>query len=323
VNRDLVDQLDAYFSQVDERQGPVTADQIAEVIDKVHALPPAPVPVRQRPRVWVAAAAAALVLVAIGVAPLLVGSQDADTPPATEATVATTAPTTTTPSTAAARAQGAVFDSAEHDLCKWFDSDEITEIVSDAYAAAGATTLPDSFGAGHPSTYPPFTCGWATEETDMGSAGWDGTGYYFLLVSMDPLRYPAVDPVLGTLSGGEVSVTEETESRSQGQWVDDSYEPPDTVSDGLSLVGAHARDLGAWTPPGPPARWLFIDQMVQVEGRSEIYLSISVISNPPLEFTSGSKAHRLVDVGLAIADTLLQRLNWLPSSNPTENGGNP
>ena len=80
MNRDLVDQLDAYFSQVDERQGPVTADQIAEVIDQVHALPPAPVPVRQRPRVWVAVAAAAAVLVAIGIVPLLVGSQDTTTP---------------------------------------------------------------------------------------------------------------------------------------------------------------------------------------------------------------------------------------------------
>jgi hypothetical protein len=38
-----------------------------------------------------------------------------------------------------------------------------------------------------------------------------------------------------------------------------------------------------------------------------------VTSDPPLEFTSGSWSRRLVDVGLTIADTLLQRLNWLPA----------
>jgi len=84
--------LDAYFTEVDERQGPVTADQVAAALSNVHELPPpAPVPIRQRPKVWVAAAAAAAVVVAIGVVPLLVGSRDTDSPPATESPVSTTA----------------------------------------------------------------------------------------------------------------------------------------------------------------------------------------------------------------------------------------
>ena len=98
-------QLDTYFSEVDELQGAVSADQVAAVLSNVHELPPpVPVPVRQRPRVWIAAAAAAAVVVAIGVVPLLVGSRDTDSPPATEAPVSTTAglvtpiePTTPTP----------------------------------------------------------------------------------------------------------------------------------------------------------------------------------------------------------------------------------
>ena len=35
MSRDLLHQLDAYFSEVDERQGPVTVDQVTNVMDKV------------------------------------------------------------------------------------------------------------------------------------------------------------------------------------------------------------------------------------------------------------------------------------------------
>ena len=88
MNRDLVYQLDAYFSEVDERQGPVTVDEVTDVLGRVHELPPpAPVRVRQRPKVWVAAAAAAAVLIAIGIVPLVVGSQDTETSPAEGRTV--------------------------------------------------------------------------------------------------------------------------------------------------------------------------------------------------------------------------------------------
>lgn len=84
-------QLDAYFTEVDERQGPVTADQVGAVLNNVHELPPpAPAPIRQRPKVWVAATAAVAVVVAIGVVPMLVNSQGTDSPPATEALVSTT-----------------------------------------------------------------------------------------------------------------------------------------------------------------------------------------------------------------------------------------
>ena len=97
MNHDLMHQIDAYFTEIDERQSPVTPDQVADVMGTVHTLPAKLVPVHQRPRVWVAVAAAAAVLVAIGVVPLLVGSRDAATSPETEPPVATTVPTTEPP----------------------------------------------------------------------------------------------------------------------------------------------------------------------------------------------------------------------------------
>ena len=100
MSRDLLHQLDAYFSEVDERQGPVTVDQVTNVMDRVRELPaPAPLRVRQRPKVWVAAAAAVMVVAAVGVVPLIVGSQDTDTPSGTEPPVSTAA--TPVPTTAA------------------------------------------------------------------------------------------------------------------------------------------------------------------------------------------------------------------------------
>lgn len=118
MSRDVLSQLEAYFAGVDEQQGPVTEAQIADAAVKVRELPsPAPTPVRQRPRLWVAAAAAAVVIVAIGVVPMIAGSRDTDTPPATEpsaptttvaaatteatTTTATDAPEMTTPTTSA------------------------------------------------------------------------------------------------------------------------------------------------------------------------------------------------------------------------------
>jgi hypothetical protein len=64
----LLNQLESYFSEVDTDQGPVSPDQVAELIDQVREVVPAPVPVavRSRSRVWVAAAAFAIVLVLIG-----------------------------------------------------------------------------------------------------------------------------------------------------------------------------------------------------------------------------------------------------------------
>lgn len=64
----LLNQLESYFSDVDADQGPVSSDQVAELIDQVREVVPAPVPVavRSRSRVWVAAAAFAIVLVLIG-----------------------------------------------------------------------------------------------------------------------------------------------------------------------------------------------------------------------------------------------------------------
>jgi len=88
-----LDQLDAYFSEVDARQGPVNVDQIADSMERIRELPSEPVRTRQRPRVWIAAVAAAAVITAIGVVPLLVGPRVADAPPASEPSTITT-PTT-------------------------------------------------------------------------------------------------------------------------------------------------------------------------------------------------------------------------------------
>lgn len=97
MSRDLLTQLETYFADVDEQQGPVTEAAIADAVVKVRELPPpAPAPVRRRPRLWVAAAAAAAVVVAIGVVPLIVGSRNTGAPPATEPSVPITTATTTT-----------------------------------------------------------------------------------------------------------------------------------------------------------------------------------------------------------------------------------
>jgi hypothetical protein len=84
VSRGLLDQLDVYFSALEARQGPVTAEQVADVANRVRELPPGPVPIRQRPRVGIAAVAAALVIVAIGAVPLLVDSSPSDVAPVTD-----------------------------------------------------------------------------------------------------------------------------------------------------------------------------------------------------------------------------------------------
>lgn len=327
---DLHSQLRDYVESTIER---VDVDDVVAAASAERV--PGAKPFLRRQPAWVAAGAAVVVILLMGLPLLLIGGSDSTPSDATTATTVapttvapttvaptpiTTAPPATTMDEATARREGVPYDPAIHDLCKWFSSGEITEIVSDAYEGAGATTLPDSFGAGNPSTYPPFTCGWGTEGIDISSPDWDGSGSYYLILSMDASRYASLDPALRSLSGGQVSVMEDTGSPIEMR-IDDSYEPPDTLSDGLSLVGASVRDWEAWTTPGPPARWVELGQKLQVEGRPEIYLAISVISDPPLEFTSGAQGYRLVDAGLAIADTMLQRLNWLPSSNPTSDGG--
>jgi hypothetical protein len=95
VSRELLDQLGTYFSDIDARQGPVTAEQVSDVMSRVHELPLEPVLIRQRPRVWIAVVAAAVVIVAIGIVPLLVGSLPSEVPPATEAQ-STTSPVAVT-----------------------------------------------------------------------------------------------------------------------------------------------------------------------------------------------------------------------------------
>lgn len=85
----LLNQIDAYFSDLDSAQGPVTTDQVADLLDNVREVPVALVPAQRMSRVWVAAAAFAGVIVLVGVVAWLAASGNS-VPPADEPTVTTT-----------------------------------------------------------------------------------------------------------------------------------------------------------------------------------------------------------------------------------------
>lgn len=44
MNTGLLDQIHAYFSDVDANQGPVTSEQVADLLERVRELPPNPIP---------------------------------------------------------------------------------------------------------------------------------------------------------------------------------------------------------------------------------------------------------------------------------------
>jgi len=66
------------------------------------------------------------------------------------------AATRTARQTQTARQDGELFDPTVHDLCSWFNPQEIAEIVADAYLAQGAEPPPGAF---------------ATDDTDPGEVG--------------------------------------------------------------------------------------------------------------------------------------------------------
>jgi hypothetical protein len=90
MNTGLLDQLNTYFSDLDTDQGPVTADQVADLLENVRELPPTPVPVRSRPKIWVAIVAAAVTILVVASIPLLFRSGTEEGPPATEPVTSTT-----------------------------------------------------------------------------------------------------------------------------------------------------------------------------------------------------------------------------------------
>ncbi len=102
MNTGLLDQLNTYFSDLDTDQGPVTADQVANLLENVRELPPTLGPERNRPRVWVAIVAAAVTILVVASIPLLFRSGTEDGPPATEPVTSTTADVDQTDTTTAA-----------------------------------------------------------------------------------------------------------------------------------------------------------------------------------------------------------------------------
>ena len=93
----LLNQLEAYYTDVEATHHDVTPDRVAEYTERVRAVPaPQPVTVRTKPKVWVAVAAAAAVILLIAVVPVLMGLIGDDTPPATDPTPTTVPATTTT-----------------------------------------------------------------------------------------------------------------------------------------------------------------------------------------------------------------------------------
>lgn len=273
------------------------------------------------PRRWrgpaVAVAVMTLVLAAAGVLFALTqlgGPDDA----ATDPDLAPSSTTTAAPADldeATSRRAGRPYDPATHDLCAWFDPGEIAEIVTGAYEAAGAAALPSAFGWPRASTYPPVACSWSTLNVDLDSAEWDGSGSYVLSLSVDG-DLAGLTERLGTLEDGAVWISLEDDGGQLTNRIDLDYEPNDTLSDHIALVGAIVRDVGAWTPPGPPARWHTSDTRLSVDGHDDVYLSTSVISDPAVGYQTGSVAHRTLDVSLTIADELLRRMNWIPEGPP-------
>lgn len=95
----LKNQLNTYFSDLDAGQGPVTVDDVVNLIDKVREVTVEPVTTRSTPRVWIAAVAAVAVFVVLGSVSLLLVSTRNSSPPASDTPLVTTvpdgAPTTT------------------------------------------------------------------------------------------------------------------------------------------------------------------------------------------------------------------------------------
>lgn len=89
----LKSQIHAYGSLLVDDQAPITEADIAELIDKVRALPVAPVEAPARPKVWIAVVVAAVLLLVVGVSSILLSGGRLDAPPATD-TTSTTADTT-------------------------------------------------------------------------------------------------------------------------------------------------------------------------------------------------------------------------------------
>lgn len=86
-----MEQIDAYFSDLDTDQGPVTSEQVADLLGSVREVPVALVPIARKPRVWVAVAAFAVVAVLVGLVAWLAPS-GTSAPSVDEPTVTSAAP---------------------------------------------------------------------------------------------------------------------------------------------------------------------------------------------------------------------------------------
>jgi hypothetical protein len=66
VNTGLLNEHKAYFVDVKAGQGPVGADQVADLLENVREIPAYSLRVHRKPHIWFAVAAAAAVLVVFG-----------------------------------------------------------------------------------------------------------------------------------------------------------------------------------------------------------------------------------------------------------------
>ena len=254
----------------------------------------------------VAVAAMALILATAGLVITLtrLDGDDAATEPQPPTTISSVVDEAT------ARRSGLPYDPAVHDLCAWFEPAEVGEIVAAAYDAVGATPRPTPFVAGEHPAFPHVACSWSSSGVFLDASGWDGRGYHTVMLSVDG-GVTTGNPQVNSLSGGELLIYEEEQQGYRRQRTDSGFAPSTELSDQVALIGAVVYDEYAWTPPGPPAAEQGGTVRLRVAGHSDIYLTTSVISDPPVAFSSGPVPYRIVDVGLAVAQDLLERMHWI------------
>lgn len=121
-------QLEAYYAYIDEAQEPLSIDDIARIVDRGEELQPDSLWARTqpRPRAWLAVAVAVAALVVIGLAPLLLWSNE-DSSPAT------------TPTTLLSESQqGQIVGPAEEAGWQWLELDD--RIFNSLSASGGRTS---------------------------------------------------------------------------------------------------------------------------------------------------------------------------------------
>lgn len=195
------------------------------------------------------------------------------------------------------RRRGEPADPAVHDLCEWFDAEEITEIVGRAHETAGASLGRPAFAGGNSGRYPPVgNCSWGLE------AG--ARPQILIRVEIEDERW---EPSW-SLEDGALVVDDRGSVRRQRI---DEYEwgTRDVSNVDSRLVAAH---VTIWS------YWLVEEfRIIAVRLRSgdwpDMYISYSAADRePPLEFRSGTVTDGLLDVVLFIGDELLRRMNWVP-----------